>query len=158
MYFLSLTCSPPQTYIVQQLPAGGVVSSLFLWKFRETHGSNNVLWFYLMPMSTGRLGGRGWGCSLRRALTAGPEVEGALQLDGPRLLFNDTHCLTILQLLPNVMWPHLHHRLPVEIPKDSMGKFGFKNKLQFLERFGPTPIHQTPTPSFNYLPINSLNV
>lgn len=43
--------------------------------------------------------------STRQALTAGAESGGggASPLDRSRLLFNDTHCLSLLQLLPNVI-------------------------------------------------------
>lgn len=46
------------------------------------------------------------------------KLWGPSALDKPRLLFNDIHCLSLLQLLSNVIQPHLHHSLPVQNPQD----------------------------------------
>lgn len=91
---------PKRTFIVQQLPAGsGVLVAVFLWKFKRKRTSDTVIGFYLVPVSMGR-----WGVVQDKLWQLEQNLGGgASPLDRSRLLFNDTHCLSLLQLLPNVI-------------------------------------------------------
>lgn len=63
----------------------------------------------------------------RQTQTAGPAAEGASALDRARLLFNDSHCLSVFQLLSNAIQPYLHHRPAVLGDNDSVREIKFKS-------------------------------